>query len=382
MTTAKIECPKCHRKYNVPEQNLGRKVVCANESCGAKFLATVYQLAKPTEEIVEVTVEPDEGFEEDSIDELPSPRKGRGDPNMLAPAVNVPPKRVGKNVVMIMMALLGLIVIGIGITMGLGDAIRPKLPESRDATTNRFIELLTHTDSTIRILKATDDKELARQYLDQWKALRQAIGQSDQTENSLEVIEGHLNSMHEKLYPRQGHRGSIGGFGWRDAHEWSDQKDSIEAIRAAQTQLMKQLKITWDETQPPKIYTSALRKLRDEANRIGKESEIGNNNLPQPLTEVEATELLCRLDSLYADVPFNPKEFLLDKRPDPFSVPQFLEFSGDDSRARYLYQMAVNVIDARSHLPALTGTLKDKTDALKFGEDYKEKLNTLMQAAR
>ena len=63
-------------------------------------------------------------------------------------------------------------------------------------------------------------------------------GKSDQTEISLDVIEGHLNAIHDKLYPRQGSRGDLAGFGWRNASEWSNQKDSIEAIRAAQTQLM------------------------------------------------------------------------------------------------------------------------------------------------
>ena len=393
MTTAKIECPKCHRKYNVPERNLGRKVVCANESCGEKFLATVFQPAKPVEEFVEVTVEPDEEFVEVTIDESPSSRKGRSSPNKLAPAMKVPQKKATKSIAAFatgMIGLIGLVIIGIGLMMVIGNAISksvvdetpPTLPESRNIAANPFVELLTHTDSTIRLLKVTDDKELARQYLVKWKTLRQAIGKSDQTEMSLDVIEGHLNAIHEKLYPREGNRRDMAGLGWRNANEWSNHKDSMEAIRAAQTQVMKQLKITWDETQPPHIYKSALRKLRDEANRIGKESEIGNNNLPQPLTEMEATELLCRLDTLYADVPVNPEDLVLDKGADRFSVPQFLEFNGDQSGARYLYDLAVSVINARSHLPVLTGTLKDKTDTLKFVEDYKDKWNTLMQAAR
>ena len=192
MTAAKIECPKCHRKYNVSERNLGRKVVCANESCGAKFLATVYQREKPVDEFVEVTAEPDEEFVEVTIDETPPPRKGRGSPNTNAPAINGPQRKAAKNIAVITIGLIGLMfvgligltIIGMGIAMGLSDAMSEsvvdetpsKPPELRDATANPFIELLTHTDSTIRILKVTDDKELARQYLVKWKSLRQAMG--------------------------------------------------------------------------------------------------------------------------------------------------------------------------------------------------------------
>ncbi len=41
MKQLKIECPKCHRAYEVAEGFLGRKVVCANKTCGTKFVAEV-----------------------------------------------------------------------------------------------------------------------------------------------------------------------------------------------------------------------------------------------------------------------------------------------------------------------------------------------------
>ncbi len=40
MTATKIECPNCHRSYQVAQEFLGRKVVCSNKSCGSSFLAT------------------------------------------------------------------------------------------------------------------------------------------------------------------------------------------------------------------------------------------------------------------------------------------------------------------------------------------------------
>ena len=39
MKQLKIECPNCHRAYEVAESFLGRKVICANKSCGTKFAA-------------------------------------------------------------------------------------------------------------------------------------------------------------------------------------------------------------------------------------------------------------------------------------------------------------------------------------------------------
>jgi hypothetical protein len=39
MTTVTIECPNCHRTYNVDERFLGKKVVCSNSTCGTKFVA-------------------------------------------------------------------------------------------------------------------------------------------------------------------------------------------------------------------------------------------------------------------------------------------------------------------------------------------------------
>jgi hypothetical protein len=45
VTTFKIECPECHRKYNVGERILGRKVTCSNKSCGTTFLAENIQLS-------------------------------------------------------------------------------------------------------------------------------------------------------------------------------------------------------------------------------------------------------------------------------------------------------------------------------------------------
>ena len=107
MTTAKIECPKCHRKYNVPERNLGRKVVCANESCGEKFLATVCRQEKPAEEFVEVTGEPDEEFVEVTIDQSPSPRKGGSSPSKRAPAKKGPQRKAPKNIALIATDRLG-----------------------------------------------------------------------------------------------------------------------------------------------------------------------------------------------------------------------------------------------------------------------------------
>ena len=39
MTSIRIECPQCHRTYKIEEKILGKKVTCATEGCGTKFIA-------------------------------------------------------------------------------------------------------------------------------------------------------------------------------------------------------------------------------------------------------------------------------------------------------------------------------------------------------
>lgn len=55
MASVKIECPSCHRNYNVAEKFLGRKVTCATDTCGATFLAAVFLPLEPIEDVVAST---------------------------------------------------------------------------------------------------------------------------------------------------------------------------------------------------------------------------------------------------------------------------------------------------------------------------------------
>ena len=38
-----IHCPSCTRKYSITEDHIGRRVVCADTSCGTRFIATTEQ---------------------------------------------------------------------------------------------------------------------------------------------------------------------------------------------------------------------------------------------------------------------------------------------------------------------------------------------------
>lgn len=54
--SVKIQCPNCRREYNVGEQFLGRKVVCKNDACGAKFQAATAKRVESVTELAERVV--------------------------------------------------------------------------------------------------------------------------------------------------------------------------------------------------------------------------------------------------------------------------------------------------------------------------------------
>lgn len=58
MTSIKIKCPHCNRKYRVTEKALGRNVKCASEMCGETFLVAEQQPDEPASTSPKASVQP------------------------------------------------------------------------------------------------------------------------------------------------------------------------------------------------------------------------------------------------------------------------------------------------------------------------------------
>lgn len=48
---AEIQCPNCHRKYDVDSRMIGRSVICAGKTCGLKFQAKAFEVTSNDEAI-------------------------------------------------------------------------------------------------------------------------------------------------------------------------------------------------------------------------------------------------------------------------------------------------------------------------------------------
>lgn len=170
-------------------------------------------------------------------------------------------------------------------------------------------------------MKETSDADLAHEYIEKWSVMRKNIQRNDETETSLEVIEGHLNAIRKRLYPRKPKRPNYppsGDLGWRDYDEELENQESEYAIRIAQGQLMRVFKIRWKETQPPNLFRTKYEGLKDECRKIVAASKTGKDGLPTPLTAAEASKSIRRLEILYAAIPYTTASPLLDENADPY----------------------------------------------------------------
>ena len=371
MTSEKIQCPHCHRYYNVAIRTLGRTVTCANEACGKKFLSKASSQLESVKQLVP------------STPKVTSSSGGRNAPAAPPPlrktTVTSQPNRImAISIAAALLMLLGLAVGFVGWKIAVQQFPISSKPEAsvpvenadRETAKNCIAELLYLTDATLRFMKISDDSDLAREFIDKWAALRGTVPNSDDTEVSLGVIEGHLNVIHQKMY-------SSPPESWGKELLCHQVDESRDAIQRAQNQLMKLLKIRWDDAQRSNRYASALSDLRQEGRRIALASEVGKNNLPQPLTFDDAKILIRGLDSLYANVPRETTGLFssTDRRADAHAVPRDFGISSDSET---IHDAASSVILARTTVPDSQRTLQEKTESLKFSEEYSNSLKHLL----
>jgi len=383
MSSHKIECPKCHREYDVTEQFLGRKVICSNKACGAKFLAEAF--------------EPLEIVEESDLAEIEQPSSDGGlldfatrPPLSKAPVSSRLKYKRATFGTAALLLISGVAIGFVGVAIGFlvvnfsseasnrtkGDTIADANLTERDREKKKISELLYRTDALLRLLKVSNDANLARGYIQKWVDLRGQIKQSDETDVSLGVIEGHLKEIHEKIYPRTADR-----FGLDRDLGWFKVLESVEAIRTAQTQLMKLFKIRWDDAQNSDYYPKAFAALRDEGRRIASMSDVGKNNLPLRLPQDEASKLIRDIEILYAHVPVDTRRpSSLDKAGEMYEVPRKIDPLRDDGAAEWIRYIATSVIEQRTTVPVSLDTLQEKTEALKFSEQYSKDLEYLKKA--
>ena len=380
MTSFKIECPNCGRMYNLAEKFRGRKVTCASEACGTSFLASPL----PDEELGDLN-------EEDPPSQKPVPSEQPE--HVLPPPLQRPrtplqmPRKTGsKRLVIVLATALGVILttaISMVILMGSRNVSVQNLAQTKSEkkSTNeilreQILKLLGLTDTTIRLMKETSDPQLAREYINQWSEIRNGLTKNDQSELGLEVIEGQLNAIHQRLYPRKTGWSYLTSHGWRSALESSENEDSVDAIRIAQGQIMKSYKIPWKETQIAQGFQEKYDELRKQGQEIAATSKLNKDGLPAPLSSSEASNLISRLEILYAKVPYDTTLLDHETTTDPFKCPSILHPD------RYIFELAASVIYTRSQIPLFEDNLAGKTKLLSFSQQYLKTLSFLEEIVR
>ena len=417
MPSVKIECPKCRRLYKVDQKVLGRKVTCATETCGATFLAAAMApLCKPVEDVA---------FLSDDASQAQKPPRESSDQTAPPPLRKRRKTGAGLPLIAVAAIVFGVFivfVIGIRVASDIGKShdLPQKLANENgqaakavkaveaDPAREQMIDMLFFTDTTLRLMKETSDAELAREYIDKWTAMRTSLQRTDSTETSLGVIQGHLDEIYNKLYPRtaewRAHNNNVRVFnhgriaavidvGWRDRNEWLNNRDSEKSIRAAESQIMRSFKITWKESQKPKTFLSKYTALQDECKRIAAMSKPGRNGLPERLGTDEASKLIRGLEILYADIPFRTdlSEPFSAKQANEFKFPDFEMTKNLDvlewyyrypETERSCFALAGYIVYHRSEMPRFEDDLEGKTELLKFSESYIAYLGYLESAAR
>ena len=378
--TIEIECPKCHRTYQVASKIIGQKVICATKACGRKFIAV--------QQIEEVD------FLHDDNPKRVKKKSQGGIVRITVTVVTVVPLIIGAIGIVrfleyrqsnIKKRETRAALLRQGVSDDAINSLNSETPVQSDPERDQMVALLGFADATLRLIKVTDNAELAREYIVKWAAMRTLLQRSDQAETSLGVIEGHLNAIHKKLYPRKIKRSYDETFGWRDATEWSYNKDSEESIRIAESQLMRSFKIPWKEIQAPSTFRSKYAQLQRVCKTIVAASKPLSSGLPKPLAADEASKLVRELEILYADIPFFtqlPSGFIQEQA-DLYEFP----FFGDNyltermESERHCFDLATKVIYLRSQMPTFEDSLRGKTEALKFSESYVRTLEYLASAA-
>jgi hypothetical protein len=153
---------------------------------------------------------PDKEFGDLSEDGPPGqkPVPSQHQDHVLPPPLQMPRKIGSKRLVIVLATALGVILttaISTVILMGSRNVSVQNLAQTKgeknstnETLREQILKLLGMTDTTIRLMKETSDPQLAREYIDQWSAIRNGLTKNDQSELGLEVIEGQLNAIHQR----------------------------------------------------------------------------------------------------------------------------------------------------------------------------------------
>ncbi|WP_010585437.1 hypothetical protein [Schlesneria paludicola] len=435
MDPIKIKCPKCERTYKIEEKILGKKVTCATEGCGTKFIAELPAAAPADDAVsaeppqttniafasapppVQVAPEPtasddpfadldldslhslpprrsssksDDEFDTSDVDSAPPPLPVRRTAPSAPVFVDEEPAVRANNSAKVVLALLCVAIVGVSFWILFNFVSgKPKSTRSNfmadtesEAVKDPLLELLYYTDSTLRLMKVSLDEALAREAINQWSKLRQKLPKTDEIEMSLGVIEGHLNQIHKKLYADNPVSDLDMSTNTDASMRWKNVHDSEHSIRLALTQLMHHAKTPWKIAERYDLYDSTFPPLLEAARRIAAESEIRTNNLPVPIDATEKRSVLRKLDTLFARVPRRPVKPKHQQSEDEFTTPAWIELIDLNSPAWDLYSKTVEVIYQRTQIPAEQNTLAGKTQILEFSKIYQRTLNDLKSSLR